>query len=40
VAGHLELEVMSTTTGGGHNHAHFQVCLCCHVWLGWVSLVT
>jgi hypothetical protein len=24
VAGHLELEVMSTTTGG-HNHGHFQV---------------
>jgi hypothetical protein len=24
-AGHLELEVMSTTTGG-HNHGHFQVC--------------
>lgn len=26
VAGHLELEVMSTTTGG-HNHGHFQVFL-------------
>jgi hypothetical protein len=30
VAGHLELEVMSTATGG-HNHGHFQVGV--SVWL-------
>lgn len=31
VAGHLELEVMSTTTGG-HNHGHFQVCVAPPLW--------